>query len=178
MKNVKTLKPPFTIFFSGVLASDNLYPQRHDLTEREVYAIKGSWPKASESSDVAVKILYNYFKSYPAAQEGYPKFKGQPLDELKGHPDFKSHAYKMYDFFDGGVRYAKPGPKKTTCKPLEEMSAGYVKKGLINRERFASFREPLLDSLDVKKETRDAWNKYLDNIYTLLFSQFPQNEKH
>lgn len=167
--------------FSGVMVSGSLgdhSPKRHDLTEHQVYAIKGSWPKASQSAKVAHKILYNYFKAQPDAHQGYPKFKDVELETLKDQPAFQEHAYKIYDFFDAAIRYSKPGPKKGECKPLQKMSADYAKKGLMDRAKFSAFREPFLDALNVQKETREAWNHYLDNVYALLFSHFPEPHKH
>lgn len=138
----------------------------------DVYAIKGSWPYPGQASSFAVDMVYNYFKSYPAAHQGYPKFASVPLEGLRDTQAFRDHAFKIFEFFDTAVRYVREGPYKAGCKALEERSGYYASKGYTNIDRFNSFREPFLATLKVTGAGRTAWEHFLDNIYAGVFAKF------
>lgn len=155
------------------VVGDKLHPVRRDMTDKEVYLIKDSWPMVSKAEDWAVDLALKYFKAHPEIQTANPKLKGVAYADLKMNPDFRQYAIKMYEFFDIGVRYLHAGPVKGRCKPLEDRSEAYVKSGATDRRPFVDYRDMVIEHLAVKGDHLTAWNQFMDNILALIFSKFP-----
>jgi hypothetical protein len=141
------------------------------LTADEAHLVQAAWGQVKSNE---VDILYAVFKAYPDIQARFPAFVGKNLDEVKGTAPFALHATRIVSFFTEVVTLSgNPATAPAVKTLVNELGQNHKNRG-VSKAQFTEFRTALTSYVKAhakfSADAEAAFNKGLDNVYEVIFS--------
>lgn len=114
-------------------------------------------------------LLYNYFKDYPNVREYFPKFKEIPLESLKEDPQFKEFGMKIVKV---GEKVINSLDLENPWSYVEEVADQCLSHSIKDKQYYVDFRKTIEKRLNMKGDSKAAWDVFLDNFFYHFFSKF------
>ncbi|XP_063705498.1 cytoglobin-1-like [Culicoides brevitarsis] len=151
------------------------------LTESQIAGIVETWKIPSQDLFGSGEyILYEFLSRYPHNQEFFKKFRGVPLDTLKGKASFRAHASRIMNRFSATVDCLQLGSEGLEeIQDIWRVIGESHSKHKITREAFKELEIVVVGILcevcNLTEDQKTAWATLLQFCYDAAFETLGDN---